>query len=73
MVVPCNLLVHTSTSTQQARQTVLHHLTFDAGILFNEMGRCGMTDTAEKFVKIVRAGLCTMDPQDAACVRRPWL
>ena len=51
---------------EQGGRLVCHHLTFDAGILFNEMGRCAMTETAEKFVKIVRAGLCTMDPQDTA-------
>ena len=41
---------------------VCHHLEFDAGIITRELLRCEMQDDAQIFDRIVRMGLCTMDP-----------
>ena len=41
---------------------VCHHLEFDAGIIANEMKRCGMFESMDTFEEYARRGLCTMDP-----------
>jgi len=47
--------------TQKGRM-VCHHLEFDAGIIANEMQRCGMFKLMGTFEDYARRGLCTMDP-----------
>jgi len=46
--------------TQKGRM-VCHHLEFDAGIIANEMNRCGMFKLMDTFEDYARRGLCTMD------------
>ena len=45
---------------------------FDAGIIANEMARCGMTTASGIFETIAREGLCTMDPQLGRWLREAW-
>ena len=47
----------------QNGKVVAHHLEFDAGIILNEMSRCGLqNDLLEQFGSFAKSGLCTMDP-----------
>ena len=41
---------------------VCHHLEFDAGIIANEMNRCGIFKLMDTFEDYAHRGLCTMDP-----------
>lgn len=44
-------------------RVVAHHLEFDAGIIKNELARCGLHDFADQWASMVRRGTCTMDPE----------
>ena len=46
-----------------------HHLGFDAIIICNELQRAGLGHLQEKWVNMVRGGICTMDPDIACWVR----
>ena len=35
---------------------------FDAGVVYQELGRCGLTDLQQTWTRIAREGFCTMDP-----------
>ena len=48
---------------------VAHHLEFDAGIIAEELSRVGLHHLKPSWLKIVRGGLCTMDPDIACWVR----
>ena len=50
-------------------RVVAHHLEFDAGIIIEELSRCGRKDRAVQFAEIVKAGVCTMDPSIAKWYR----
>ncbi len=43
-------------------RVVAHHLEFDAGLLRNEFVRAGLDHCIEEWSRIVREGVCTMDP-----------
>ena len=51
---------------------VCHHLEFDAGIIAKELSRCKMADASKPWVKIARAGICTMDPHIGSWVRQSF-
>ena len=51
---------------------VCHHLEFDAGIIARELSRCKMADASKLWVKIARAGICTMDPHICSWVRQSF-
>ena len=51
---------------------VCQHLEFDAGIIANELLRCGMKDAKAQFESIVRAGLCTMSPEIGRWLVQCW-
>ena len=48
--------------TQQGGQVVAHHLEFDAGVVHNELKRCGLDAFADEWTAIARKGFCTMSP-----------
>ena len=35
---------------------------FDAGVVYQELGRCGLTELQQTWAKIARDAFCTMDP-----------
>ena len=35
---------------------------FDAGVVYQELGRCGLTELQQTWTKIARDGFCSMDP-----------
>jgi DNA polymerase III epsilon subunit-like protein len=41
---------------------VCHHMEFDAGIIANEMHRCGLLESMKEFENYAFHGLCTMNP-----------
>jgi DNA polymerase III epsilon subunit-like protein len=45
---------------QKKMQTVVKE--FDAGVIYRELGRCGLDELQTTWVRIVREGFCTMDP-----------
>ena len=42
---------------------VAHQLEFDGGVIYEELGRCGLTDMQAKWAEMVKKGFCTMSPQ----------
>ena len=48
---------------------VAHHLEFDAGVIYEELGRAGLNHLKDPWAKAVRDGVCTMDPDIACWVR----
>ena len=48
---------------------VAHHLEFDAGVIYQELGRSGSEHLKDPWAKAVREGVCTMDPNIACWVR----
>ena len=46
-----------------------HHLEFDATVIANEMERAGLGSELAEWERVVRAGLCTMDPHIGHWVR----
>ena len=53
-------------------RVVCHHAEFHCGILFSELVRCGMTDVVPRWATLVRAGVCTMDPDIGRWVRETF-
>ena len=43
-------------------RVISHHLEFDAGIIMNELERCGLAHLQSEWASAVRQGTCTMDP-----------
>ena len=41
---------------------VAHQIEFDAGVIYSELGRCGLNDLQTKWMTMVRKGFCTMSP-----------
>ena len=39
-----------------------HHLEFDASVIKHELERCGFDDLRDRWVAMVKRGICTMDP-----------
>ena len=46
-----------------------HHLGFDAGVIYEELGRSGLDHLKEPWSEVVRHGICTMDPDVASWAR----
>ena len=44
-------------------RVVCHHLEFDAGIIKEELERCGFNQLAEQWAAVARRGFCSMDPE----------
>eukprot|EP00973_Karenia_brevis_P091435 12407422-Karenia_brevis.AAC.1 len=42
-------------------RVVAHHLEFDAGIILNELNRCGLHDLHAAWLQFAQQGFCTMD------------
>ena len=47
---------------ERGARVVAHHFEFDAGVIWKELGRCGLTDLQIKWTEIARGGYCTMNP-----------
>ena len=41
---------------------VAHQVEFDAGVIYQELGRCGLEALQDRWMRIMRKGFCTMDP-----------
>jgi DNA polymerase III epsilon subunit-like protein len=54
----------------QGGRVCSHNLEFDAGILVQEMNRCGLADLAMLLTEAVEGGFCSMDPDVGHWVRR---
>ncbi len=50
-------------------RVVCHHLEFDAGIIDNELSRCGLEHLRPEWATAVRKGCCTMCPEIGRWVR----
>ena len=53
----------------QRGRVVCHHLEFDAGIIDNELARCGLEHLRPEWATAVRKGCCTMCPEIGRWVR----
>ena len=53
----------------QGARLVAHQLEFDAGIIAEELGRCGLNDLKAYWEETARKGICTMDPEIAVWIR----
>ena len=42
-------------------RVVAHHLEFDAGIILNELARCGLHELHDAWKRVAHKGFCTMD------------
>ena len=64
-------LLHDVSSLKcQGGRVCSHNLEFDAGILLDEMSRCGLADLTGLWTEAVRGGFCSMDPVVGHWVRR---
>ena len=54
---------------RQGGRAVAHHLEFDAGIIMNELERCGLHDLQCEWAGAMREGTCTMDPEILRWIR----
>ena len=59
-----------STLKLQGGRVCSHKLEFDAGILVQEMNRCGLADLTKLWAEAVKGGFCSMDPDIGHVVRR---
>eukprot|EP00973_Karenia_brevis_P014092 1916032-Karenia_brevis.AAC.1 len=50
-------------------RAVAHNLEFDAGIILNELARCGMLEACATWKRIAGDGFCTMDYEVGRWVR----
>jgi len=41
---------------------IAHQIEFDAGVIYEELGRCGFTDLQKEWTTIAKNGFCTMSP-----------
>ena len=47
---------------ERGARLVAHHHEFDAGVIYLELGRCGLTALQLQWAEIAKAGYCTMNP-----------
>ena len=47
---------------RQGGRVVAHQLEFDAGVIYEELGRCGLDNLRDEWASIARKGFCTMTP-----------
>jgi hypothetical protein len=64
------LLDDVSALKLQGGRVCSHNLEFDAGILAQEMSRCGLADLATLWAESMEGGFCSMDPNVGHWVRR---
>ena len=57
-IVVTDVLKHCS----RGARVVAHNLSFDAGLVYAELGRAGLSHLQEGWADAIRGGVCTMDP-----------
>ena len=60
--VLCEFMADVKYAYQNDGIIVAHQIEFDAGVIYEELGRCGLTDLQKQWASIVRNGFCTMSP-----------
>ena len=59
-----------SAVVQQGGRVCGHNLEFDAGIVLEELNRCGLDELAELWSGAIQGGFCSMDPDVGHWVRK---
>jgi len=59
--VLCEFMADVSEAYSRGGRVVAHHLEFDAGVILQELARCGLHKLHDAWKRIAQEGFCTMD------------
>jgi DNA polymerase III epsilon subunit-like protein len=58
-----DFMIDVSQAHSRSARICAHHLEFDAGLVDEELRRCGLSALREEWVHMARSGYCTMNPE----------